>query len=258
MKGRIMNDSSPDEEEIKPIDLSYTYELFIFGLTVFSTISWLFIYVFSASRDAVDILLSIDRIVSWIYVFDFLITLRRVPNRMRYLRWGWLDLLGSIPLLPQLRILRLGHLVWIARILRQTTGERVLTVYRERRGESALLTVGLGLIWLLFITSLLVVNAEQTAPNANIRTGQDAVWWAIVTMATVGYGDYYPVTSDGRLVGIVLMTGGVALIGVLTGYLASNFAPGKRETDQKFKELKDELNEIKSVLADLSRKRPPD
>jgi voltage-gated potassium channel len=84
----------------------------------------------------------------------------------------------------------------------------------------------------LEISSLLIISIEARLPEANIKTASDAIWWGYVTITTVGYGDLYPVTNSGRTVGIFLLTAGVGLFGVLTGYLANAFLapPDERET----------------------------
>ena len=74
-----------------------------------------------------------------------------------------------------------------------------------------------------------ILWAEGGNPNANIHSGSDAVWWAYVTVTTVGYGDRYPVTNEGRLIGIALLTIGVGLFGVLTGFLANTFLAPKHD-----------------------------
>lgn len=76
--------------------------------------------------------------------------------------------------------------------------------------------------------SLLVLHFEQRAPGASIVTGSDALWYTLVTIATVGYGDEYPVTDLGRLVGVVIIVTGVGIFGTLAGYLADLFLANRR------------------------------
>ena len=95
-----------------------------------------------------------------------------------------------------------------------------------------------------------MVWAEEGAPNANITTGGDAVWWAYVTITTVGYGDQFPVTSAGRFIGVLVMTGGVALFGVLTGFLANTFLSPTKETKS---EAAVKPGDAKSMLASARR-----
>jgi voltage-gated potassium channel len=72
-----------------------------------------------------------------------------------------------------------------------------------------------------FCATLAVLDAERSSPDANITDFGDAIWWAVMTMTTVGYGDRYPVTSAGRMVAFGLMIGGIALLGTVTATLAS-------------------------------------
>ena len=88
------------------------------------------------------------------------------------------------------------------------------------------LVVFLGLFILEF-TGLLELHFEEDAPGANITTGGDALWWGYVTATTVGYGDQYPVTTGGRIVGIVMLTVGVALFATFSGFLANAFLSSK-------------------------------
>jgi voltage-gated potassium channel len=146
------------------------------------------------------------------------------PSKLHFLLpWGLVDLLGSLPGLPFLRFLWLPHLIRAGRRLRRTTPEDVRLQARRRLAESTLLVVGAVMLVLVTACSIAVVLVEAGAPSANIVTGGDAVWWAIVTMATVGYGDRYPVTAWGRVIGVALMFGGVTLFSTLTSFIAASF-----------------------------------
>ena len=78
-------------------------------------------------------------------------------------------------------------------------------------------------IVLLEFASATIVSVESGDPAANIKTAGDALWWSYVTVTTIGYGDYYPVTTTGRLIGVLVMTVGVGVFSILTGYLAKSF-----------------------------------
>jgi voltage-gated potassium channel Kch len=73
--------------------------------------------------------------------------------------------------------------------------------------------------------------AERDAAHANIRTGADAIWWIMVTITTVGYGDRYPVTLAGRLIGMAVMIAGVGAFGAFSGFLANFFLSPKLPTN---------------------------
>jgi voltage-gated potassium channel len=78
------------------------------------------------------------------------------------------------------------------------------------------------------------LKVEAANPAANLTTPGDAVWWVFVTITTVGYGDYYPTTMWGRIIGVFVMLSGIALIGVLASFLANFFlAPPKKKTEEQ-------------------------
>jgi voltage-gated potassium channel len=150
---------------------------------------------------------------------------------VRYLlTYGWLDLLGALPGLPALRLARVLSLAVMLRELRETTSKDVRTAARQRLAESTLLAVVLVVLLVVTIGSVLIVLIEAPVKNANIKTGEDAVWWAIVTVATVGYGDKFPVTPMGRLIGTAMIVVGVSLFSVLTSYIATQFMARRKST----------------------------
>ena len=81
------------------------------------------------------------------------------------------------------------------------------------------------------MSSIAVLQFESRSPNANIQTGGDALWWAVVTITTVGYGDFFPVTALGRLTGFVVMLAGVGIIGALASILASLLVTSPSDSD---------------------------
>ena len=103
----------------------------------------------------------------------------------------------------------------------------------DQLAESTLLFTFVIAFVLIFTIAFIVLKAEQGNPHANITTYPNAVWWAFVTITTVGYGDYYPVTGIGRLFAIILMFAGLGIIGVLSSYLASMFVSLQRRRDKK-------------------------
>ena len=103
-------------------------------------------------------------------------------------------------------------------------------------------------------TAVVVFDAEKAAPDRNIKTLGDAVWWAMTTVTTVGYGDKYPVSAGGRGVAVVLMLVGIGLIGVLTATVASYFVEQSQDADNAA--LNQRLDRIERILAQsLSSRR---
>jgi voltage-gated potassium channel len=226
------------------------YLLFIMALTIFSLVIVAAYYLLPLTPATKQALLWIDLPISLIFLGDSIGCLRRAPNRAAYfLKWGWLDFLGSVPLLLPLRIARVGRLIRAWRTLRLRRLSQVGQDLDENRAQSAALITLLLAIVVLTTATVAVLEFEAEAPQASIHSAGDAVWWAIVTLATVGYGDYYPVTTGGRIAALALMTVGVGIFGVLASYLANLFLPSTSDDDEAA-----DLDEIKDELAALNRR----
>lgn len=167
-----------------------------------------------SASPAVRTWLDVTMWTTWaLFVADYLARLALARRRLRFVRRTKFDLLVLV--LPMLRPLRALRVLTVVaplnrRLLR--TLERRVALY------SSAVTALVGLS-----ASLAVLDAERDAPNGTITTFQDATWWTLTTITTVGYGDRYPVTAEGRLVAAALMVGGIALLGVVTGLIASRF-----------------------------------
>lgn len=199
------------------------YEIFIAALSILSIANLvLALVVKDAALDAV--LSAMNAGLSVILFIDFLVRLRTAPSRSEYFfrGFGWADLLASLPL-PQLKILRLFRLARVYRLLRAYGARNIgRSLLRERAG-SALLSLLFIAILVLEFGSLWMLRLESTSVDHNITTASDAMWYVIVTISTVGYGDQYPVTTYGRVLGSIIIVLGVAIFGTLTGYLANLF-----------------------------------
>jgi voltage-gated potassium channel len=160
-------------------------------------------------------LLNLCQWLSWItwavFVIDFIVRLALADERLRYLARHWYDLLVIV--LPLLRPLRLLRLIPLLSVLNRRAQTRL-------RGRVAIYVAG-GASLLAFCAALAVLDVERSDANANITDFGDAIWWAVTTMTTVGYGDRYPMTGVGRVVAFALMVGGIALLGTVTATLAS-------------------------------------
>ena len=242
-----------------------TYEIFIGALSILSIVNLFLIFVTSHSM-AGQVAYIMDGALTFIFLGDFIYRLFTARSKTRYFfrQYGWADLLASLPL-PQFKILRLFRIVRAGRIIRKFGFKNVVGQFAEDRAESALLTLLLLIMLVIEFGGMAVVAVESKAPNANITTATDAIWYTYVTITTVGYGDQYPVTSLGRGIGILIMGVGVGLFGTLTGYLSNFFlAPRKKKispidsepTDvmAKLTELKQLIEEQKRAQVDLESK----
>ncbi len=177
-----------------------------------------------------------DYIACSVFFLDFLIRFFRAESKLEYMKWGWIDLLASIPANGVFRLGRIARVVQIIRVIKayRSISHIVENIFKNHMRGTFTFAVIVAFMLILF-SSVLILEVE-TAPNSNIKTAEDALWWAYVTITTVGYGDLYPVTTEGRVVALVLMTAGVGLFGVFTGYLASWFVEPGKEEDEKDKE----------------------
>jgi voltage-gated potassium channel len=189
-----------------------------------------------------------DYAVCAVFFVDFVISLWRAPDRRRYLvTWGWLDLLSSIPTVDVARWGRAARVLRVFRVLRGLRATRLLaTLVLRKRAQNTALAVSLIALLLVVFCSIAVLHVETEA-DSNIKTAEDAIWWAFATITTVGYGDRYPVTSEGRLIAAILMCAGVGLFGTFSGYLAAWFMGPQATSDEP--DVKAELVALRQELA---------
>ena len=225
------------------------------GLSVLSLLNILLVLA-PLSDPVTNVVLIVDSVLCLVFLGDFLLRYRHAPAKRAYVirEGGWLDLLGSLPL-PGLRmarifrVIRSGHAagnVGIRGIWRRLTADRA--------GSALLGTLFLAIIVLQF-GSMLILGAEAGKENTNITTASDALWWSYVTVTTVGYGDRFPVTNLGRLVGVAMLTIGIGLFGVLTGYVTNAFlAPRKPRSGpgpEVESDLRSEIEELKRLVREI-------
>jgi voltage-gated potassium channel len=215
------------------------YEIFILVLTLLSLVV-MALNLMPLDQATLDTLIFYDNLICVIFLGDFLYNLTGSRPRRQYFlhERGWLDLLGSIPSLGILRItglLRLARLSRLARIIRVFSGQNQRDLVKDivaNRGQYALF-VTLTLVMLVLTTSsVLIVQFESRSPDANIKSGQDALWWAFTTITTVGYGDRFPVTFLGRATAVFVMFAGIGVIGALASILASLLVPTPPSADE--------------------------
>jgi voltage-gated potassium channel len=209
-----------------------TYALFIGVLTIMSLANMVLL-VFTDTGPVHDILFGADALFCLIFLVDFAISLYRAPSKIGYL-WpsGLLDFLGSIPATGVLRALRIFRLQRVYKLMAESGPRAIARDFLNRRAEAALYLIIILALLVLTIGSSLVVLAEQANPDANIKTGGDAFWWAFVTITTVGYGDRFPVTAVGRVIAMMTMAVGIGIFGVLTSFLSTAMLAPKK-SDEK-------------------------
>lgn len=208
------------------------YEIFIILISLLSVFNLLLAWVPGVDPDALDVISVINVFLTIIFLIDFLYRLFSASSKRHYFfrDWGWADLLASI---PALRILRLFRIFKAYRLLRKYGAKNIANQLLKHRADSMFYVVIFAVIVVIEGGAFLVLTFERSITDANIQTASDAIWWACVTITTVGYGDHYPVTNAGRLVGIAIMGMGVALIGTLAGFIANKLlAPDTSESEE--------------------------
>jgi voltage-gated potassium channel len=196
----------------------------------------------------------IDFAICLVFIADFFIRLYKAPSKMSFLKWGWIDLVSSIPMFDFLRWGRLVRIVRILRILRAFRATKVLlSYYFNNRARGTFAAVAMISLVMVIFSSIAILNLENT-PESNIKTPSDALWWAFATITTVGYGDRFPVTHEGRLVAALLMTAGVGLFGTFTAYVASLFMEAEHKKEEsEIQTLIHEVRQLKRQIEALNK-----
>lgn len=192
----------------------------------------------------------LDFVICLFFMADFVASLYKAEDRAKYfIKWGWIDLLSSIPSVDILRLGRAARIMRILRVLRGIRATKILSQFLlNRRAEGAALAAALVTLLLIVIASISILHFE-TLPESNIKSAEDALWWAVTTVTTVGYGDTYPVTTEGRMIAALLMTAGVGLFGTFSGFVASWFLkPSEEHTHSDIKELQEEIRLLREIL----------
>jgi voltage-gated potassium channel len=220
-----MRISESDFSELKNVN----YEIFLVAITVVYLIN-IPLSRLAPMPEMAQVIGLIDTGFFIIFICDFLYRLATANKKTTYFvrEYGWLDLLGSLPI-SGVRLARGVRSVRTIRLLRHFGTKNMGSELRQDRAGSTLILVFFMGILVLELGSYFILFAEAASANANIQTASDALWWSIVTIATIGYGDKYPVTDDGRVIGVFVIITGVGLFSAFTGYLANSFVTRRKQ-----------------------------
>lgn len=180
-----------------------------------------------------------------VFAVDYVVRLVLSERRWRFVVTNPIEL--AVVLLPMLRPLRLLRLLTVLTVVHRTSGDLL-------RGRVAVYIAG-GAIFLAVVGGLAILDAERYAPDSHITTFSDALWWALTTMTTVGYGDTYPVTPMGRLIAAGLMIGGIALLGSVTASLATWLTARLHDAEEENSAAtRADIAALAAQVADLTRR----
>jgi len=207
------------------------YEIFMLllsGLSIFNALLVALTLITSPTvGPGVQVVLLIEVALIPFFAFDFGYRVATTDSHRRYLflGGGWADVIAIAPMLRAFRLLRMRR---VGHLLRAMDGSRVVDQLAEGRATTTFLITVFLVVLVVEAAGATIFTAESSDPAANIVSAGDAVWWGLVTITTVGYGDYYPVTPLGRLIGVGLLFAGIALFSVLTGFIANVFLSPRR------------------------------
>ena len=203
------------------------YELFALLVSLLSMVN-LVIIALPGFGPVSQVALVVEVALTPVFLVDFLYRFSTSTDRRRYMvrGFGWADLLAIPPLLSVFRVFRI---VTAVRRMRRRGLDSILEELDRNRASTTFFFTLFLVIAVVEFAGMAEYVIEHDQPGANIRSASDALWWGFVTIATVGYGDQYPVTNVGRVVGTMMLFAGVALFSVLTGFIANAFlAPRSR------------------------------
>jgi len=196
--------------------------LYVIGALIVSTF-------FEVSPEELRLLNFIDYFVCVFFFIDFVKNFRQAKNKLKFMKWGWIELISCLPAIDYFMLGRTLRIIKIIRIIRAFRSTKLLIEYVfKRKTHSAFASAAIIAVLMIIFSSISVLHFEDH-PNSNIKSAEDALWWSYCTISTVGFGDRYPVTSEGRIIAVILMTTGVGLFGTFTGYIASLFVQERQE-----------------------------
>lgn len=200
-----MTQETPEQKEN---GFSYL-NIIVIVLSIYVLFALLISTFFKLPKETSRVLDLVDNVICVFFLLEFCIRFYKAENKLRFMRWGWIDLISSIPTVDFLRAGRTLRLIRLLRVLRAFRSVRHLAnhIFRKKM-QGAFTTVSIIAVLMLIFSAIAILQVEDD-PNSNIKTAEDAIWWAYVTITTVGYGDKFPVTTEGRIIAAFLMTTGV-------------------------------------------------
>ncbi|MSU64738.1 MAG: ion transporter [Opitutus sp.] len=237
-----MPDDGSPPDELGPIQ----FVILVLSLLLLATLTAALIFPLPA--EVTRLIGFIDTAVCVVFLADFVDRFRRAPSKAAFMRWGWIDLLASVPAIPALRWGRVFRVLRIARLLLAIKSFRrllgLLFTSKAHAGFASVFAFGFVIISGSSIAILLCEGSR-----GNIQTAGDALWWCLVTITTIGYGDFYPVTTAGRSVAVLTMFSGVGIFSALSGVIASVLLGSMQKEEDEI------LVEVRALKAEVARLR---
>ena len=201
-------------------------------MSVYVIIAVIIEFLFEITPQLIRLLHIADAFVCLIFILDFIVNLKKADSKKHYLinEWGWVDLITSIPAIGVFSQSGYFQIIRVLRIFRAFRSSQQIIHYLFRsRIQSTFTAAIIAYILLVIFSSIAILEVEEGKPGSTIKTAEDALWWAYVTVTTVGYGDMVPVTTLGRMIAAVLMTAGVGMFGTFTAWVSSWFIQHRKD-----------------------------
>lgn len=231
------------------------WDMVILVLSVIILLAMAFRLTVPMHEETRKLLEMLDTVICIVFLTDFFIRLWRAENKLAFLKWGWIDFIASLPAIDFLRWGRAFRVFRIFRYLRVfKSGKTVLACLFRNRAQGAFSAAFLTAVLFVTFSSLSVLEFERKAPGANILNAEDALWWSVVTITTVGYGDYYPITGEGRIIATVLMLVGISLFATISGTMASILFKGAAMMDEPWNRLQRLDHTTRDILRHLEER----
>ncbi|MGF1772993.1 potassium channel family protein [Vibrio maritimus] len=235
--------------EVKPLSL---LSLILSFMALFVISALLFAPI---NEDERTVLIGLDFIICSLFILQLVVDLIRSTDRVQFMKTHWIDFLASLPMIEPLRFARVFHIFRVVLVIR--SGETLLRQLARNKHETTIASILLLLVLLITVGAGLIMWAESGDPDANIQHIGDAVWWAFVTVSTVGYGDHYPVTSVGKVLAGMIIICGVGMFGMtsglITSLLSSPSSMDERRSKHKEVMLQKVLNQQEVILHKLEK-----
>ena len=234
------------------------FQLVLVALSIYVLVALLVERTLPISPDTERILRWSDTAICVLFLIDFANRFVGAEKKLHFLKWGWIDLISSVPMLD---IFRWGRLVRVARVLRVLRGIRsakyILRFLFVSRIQGALASALFATIVLLIFSCISILHLERE-PDSTIRSPADALWWSLSELTTASFSDKIPVTPEGRMLGVILVLSGMGLFAVLTACFASWFIAMEEQEEhvsidnlhEQLKSLKEELRLLRDELRD--------
>lgn len=205
-----------------------------------------------------ELLLKLDTGICLVLLSHFFYGLFSARHKKQFLTTHWIDFIASIPAVD---IFRYGRIFQVLRVLRMLrVANQVIRHLLKNSGSTMLASMLLILLVVLGGSAIAILMTEAGSTGSNIETAEDAIWWALVTISTVGYGDYYPITTAGRVISAIVILTGVSIFAGISGLLASSLLTPKNEEAerqlqandaQQHQEVREHLNSLQQEVSQL-------